>query len=344
MNKRMVFRFGVVLMFFTSMSKVLVPGAVFDPLQHELSLTAVDLASLGSYYMCSYALSQLLIGMLADRLGGVRVLLMGGISFSLGMVLFPMSSNLWLLRLFRLMAGFGAGIVFLGVAKLIADLYEERFSYMLGFALVLGYLGPTTGAAPMVWLVGRIGWRWALMIPSIMASVATLGIIFFSRGTMDTIEGGEPLWRPVLQVMGKSEMIRICLSSSIVFGAYYALLTLMGRKCLEDVGGFSVAAASLIITMLTIIVASCNLIGGTVCKVMKGHYGALMAMFSSLSLAGIVVGWLSLTHGWHGGFLALSYVMIALPAGFFCVYGTMGKEISPPKYVALAVALVNFWA
>ena len=26
MNKRMVFRFGVVLMFFTSMSKVLVPG------------------------------------------------------------------------------------------------------------------------------------------------------------------------------------------------------------------------------------------------------------------------------------------------------------------------------
>ena len=36
--------------------------------------------------------------------------------------------------------------------------------------------------------------------------------------------------------------------------------------------------------------------------------------------------------------------MIALPAGFFCVYGTMGKEISPPKYVALAVALVNFWA
>ena len=114
MNKRMVFRFGVVLMFFTSMSKVLVPGAVFDPLQHELSLTAVDLASLGSYYMCSYALSQLLIGMLADRLGGVRVLLMGGISFSLGMVLFPMSSNLWLLRLFRLMAGFGAGIVFLG--------------------------------------------------------------------------------------------------------------------------------------------------------------------------------------------------------------------------------------
>ena len=196
----------------------------------------------------------------------------------------------------------------------------------------------------MVWLVGKIGWRWALMIPSLMASVATLGIIFFSRGTMDKIESGESLWRPVLQVMGKSEMIRICLSSSIVFGAYYALLTLMGRKCLEDVGGFSVKNASLIITMLTIIVASCNLIGGTVCKVAKGHYGALMAMFSSLSLAGIVIGWLSLTHGWHGGFLALSYVMIALPAGFFCVYGTMGKEISPPKYVALAVALVNFWA
>ena len=306
MNKRMVFRFGVVLMFFTSMSKVLVPGAVFDPLQHELLLTAVDLASLGSVYMCSYALSQLLIGMLADRLGGARVLLMGGISFSLGMVLFPLSSNLWLLRLFRLMAGFGAGIVFLGVAKLIADLYEARFSYMLGFALVLGYLGPTTGAAPMVWLVGKIGWRWALMIPSLMATVATLGIIFFSRGTMDKIEGGEPLWRPVLQVMGKSEMIRICLSSSIVFGAYYALLTLMGRKCLEDVGGFSVKSASLIITMLTIIVAACNLIGGTVCKVMKRRWMVLACkrlerrIFGDVIRHDRVAGWFLLCL-WHDG-------------------------------------------
>ena len=54
MNKRMVFRFGVVLMFFTSMSKVLVPGAVFDPLQHELSLTAVDLASFPSHLIMPF--------------------------------------------------------------------------------------------------------------------------------------------------------------------------------------------------------------------------------------------------------------------------------------------------
>ena len=344
MRRKMVFRFGVFLMFFTSMSKVLVPGAVFDPLQHELSLTAVDLASLGAYYMCAYAFSQLSVGMLTDRLGGVRVLLLGGVSFSIGMVAFPLSSHLWILRVCRLLAGFGAGIVFLGVAKLVADLYKERFSYVLGFTLCLSFFGPTTGTSAMVWLVSWLGWRWALMVPSLLSAAATLGIIFFSRGMMEKIEEGEPLWRPVLQVMGNSKMVRICLSSSIVFGAYYALLTLMGRKCLEDVGGFSVSTASLLITMLTIVVAAGKLVAGPLCKVMKGRYGLLMTMFSALSLGGVVVGWLALTHGWHGGILVVSYVMIAIPAGFFCVYSTMGKEISPPKYVALAVALVNFWA
>ena len=340
----MVFRFGVMLMFFTSMSKVLVPGAVFDPLQHELGLDAAVLGGLNAWYMSAYALSQFSIGILADRWGGSRVLLLGSISFCIGMTMFPLCSSIWLLRIARILAGFGAGIVFLGVAKLIADLYPERFSTILGFSLVISYLGPVLGTAPMVWLVANIGWRWALLVPALLAVFATFGILSFTHGTLQPLTQKYPVWRPVIQVMGNFDMVRLCVASSVTFGSYYALLTVMGRKCLEDAAGFQVKWAALLISALTIIVAVCNLMGGAVSKAVRNHYGWAMASLSALSLLAVSLGWLTLHAGLPGELLGISYIVICIPAGFFPVYSTMAKDASPARFVTLAVALVNFWA
>jgi len=138
--------------------------------------------------------------------------------------------------------------------------------------------------------------------------------------------------------------VRLCMASSVTFGAYYALLTVMGRKCLEDTAGFQVKWAALIITLLTIIVTVCNFLGGTVSKAVRNHYGWAMAGFSALSLLGVSIGWLTLHAGFPGGFLCMSYILTCIPAGFFPVYCSMGKDISPARFVTLAVALVNFWA
>ena len=340
----MVFRFGVMLMFFTSMSKVLVPGAVFDQLQHELALDAAVLGGLNAWYMSAYALSQITIGMMADRWGGSRVLVLGGMSFCIGMTIFPLSSAIWLMRIARILAGFGGGIVFLGVARLIADLYPERFSSSLGFSLVLRYMGPVVGTAPMVWLVSVIGWRWALLVPALLAVFAMTGILSFTSGTFPPLSQKVPLLRPIFQVMCNVDMVRLCMASSVTFGAYYALLTVMGRKCLEDTAGFQVKWAALIITLLTIIVTVCNFLGGTVSKAVRNHYGWAMAGFSALSLLGVSLGWLTLHAGFPGGFLCMSYILTCIPAGFFPVYCSMGKDASPARFVTLAVALVNFWA
>lgn len=340
----LIFRFSVLLMFFTSMSKVLVPGAIFDQLQHELGLNAAVLGGLNAWYMIAYATSQVSLGIMADRIGGVRVLLIGGISFCLGMIIFPLCSNIWILRFARVLAGFGAGVVFLGSAKLIADLYPEKFTYILGIALVISYLGPVMGTAPMVWLVGAIGWRKALLAPSCCSVLAMAFIAVFSRGTLTKISSGESIMQPLIKIMCRADMIRLCIASSVVFGAYYALLTIMGRKCLEDVAGMPVKWAALIILSLTIIVATLNLLGGPIASAVKKHYGLALAVATLISIIGAGLGWSSLHLNFAGIATAVSYVLICIPAGLFPVYSTMGKDISPKQYVTLAVALVNFWA
>lgn len=343
-RKVVIFRSGVLLMFFTSMSKILVPGAVFDSLQHEQGFDASLMAGLASFYMYSYAFSQLALGMLADRFGGVRILLLGGGSFCIGMTMFPLCSSYWLLLIFRVLSGFGAGIVFLGVAKLVADLYPDRFSSVLGITLLIGYLGPVTGTSGMVWLVAWLGWRASLLVPAVLSTVAYLVIVYYSRGKLKPIERGGSLWGPVFEVMRRWDVVRLFVASSMIFGSYYALLTLMGRKCLEDVGGFSMRWASLLVTMLTILVASHNYLGDRVCRLFRNQYGRLMRTLSAMSLLGACLGWLTLRCGLGGFPLILSYVLIAIPAGFFPVYGTMAKESCPSNLVALSVALLNFWA
>lgn len=343
-RKTMIFRCGVLLMFFTSMSKVLIPGAIFDPLQHDLGLNAAQLAQLGASYMYAYAISQFLMGIFSDRVGGVRILVIGGLTFTAGMLIFPFSSALWLLMASRFLAGLGAGTVFLGCAKLIADLYPQRFSAVLGYALLISYFGPVTGTAPMVWLANTVGWRLAMLIPAIFSLASLAGILAFVRGTFQPIKHGESLWNPVLQVMRRIDILRLFVASSLIFGSYYVILTLMGRKCLEDAGGFSTRAAAIILMVLPIIVASCNLFAGVICRTMRNRYGLLMMLFSAMSLAGGLLGGAVFHFGLPGWCLLPAYLLVALPAGFFPVYSTMAKDNCPPELTGLVVALVNFWA
>ena len=94
-RRQLILWSGVVLFFFTSMSKVLVPGAVFNDLQ-ALGFSAGALASLGAWYMYTYAFSQMAVGIFSDRYGGVRLLLFGGGFFAAGSLLFPLGLSVTL--------------------------------------------------------------------------------------------------------------------------------------------------------------------------------------------------------------------------------------------------------
>ena len=79
---------GVIMYFFTNMSKVLIPGTVFNELQ-SAGLDVKSISALGAFYMYAYAGSQLLAGIFSDRYGGVRILLIGGSMFTAGTIGFP---------------------------------------------------------------------------------------------------------------------------------------------------------------------------------------------------------------------------------------------------------------
>lgn len=333
----------IALSFFTSMSKVLVPGVVFDDLQ-ILGLNAGAIAGLGAVYMWSYSISQLTAGMLSGRLGGLRLLLAGGASFVAGSVLFPLCSYYPLLVTARILAGIGAGTVFLGLAMLIAELFPDRLTVILSVAMFLGYLGPIVGMSPMTWLIGLLKWRMALLVPAVLAGAAFAGIFLMSlRCPRSRDEKAGAGLQVMLAVVKVGNNRRLFLASSVIFGAYYALLTVAGQKCLQDCCGMSRMQASIFVTILAMIVAVNNLFTDAVMKRFAGHRKRLLFLASGCCLAGSLLGAAAFQLRWPAFLVVTAFVLLAIPAGFFTIFSVIAREFNPPENFGMAMSLLNFF-
>ncbi len=105
-KKTFILHFTLILLaslfyFIANFQRIAIPGAVFDILEQELSVTAPYITAFGAIFMYIYAFNQLIIGVLVDRYGGLRVILAGAIILALGCILFPLTSNLPLMYFFQ---------------------------------------------------------------------------------------------------------------------------------------------------------------------------------------------------------------------------------------------------
>jgi MFS family permease len=341
-KKMMILACGIVIFFLTSMAKVLIPATIFEDLQ-KTGMDVNRISTLGALFLYAYAASQLLMGCFSDRYGGVRILLIGGSMFSAGTIIFPLLDNYFLMLPARLITGFGAGTIFLGVAKLLDDLFSKRFGIALGIVLVFGYLGPTTGTMPMVKLVETIGWRPAMLLPGIIALIPLILIYLLKSGTVVPVTRGQT-FEPLMVMLKNKNMWYASFACATIYGAYYTLLGQIGQKTLTDLYALPAAQAALWMMLLTIIVAVNTFLSNMYLS-LAGNRRKVMIIFGVLlSLAGILLAQYGFSVQGKAVYFIISAILIAFPAGFFSIFGIIAKELNPPRYVAMSVAYINFMA
>jgi MFS family permease len=323
------------------MAKVLIPGSIYDELLKS-GMDAKMIAGTGAAFMYAYAASQLLAGVYSNRYGGVRILLSGGMLFAIGSLGFPAVKFYPLMIFFRILTGLGAGTVFLGVIKLIGDLYSEKFAMVLGTIMFFSYFGPAFGTTPMVMLTKAAGWQSAMMLPGAIAMTAAIAILLISPGTFKPIVRGETL-QPLKNMLKNRSMWLINLTVPSVFGAYYILTSQLGQKSLIDHCGIAPAYAATIIMGLTLLVALNNVMGNLLLKLCRNRRKPALVISMLSSFAGCAAGYLVFRHTHSVAAVTAAFILIAIPAGFFPIFGTVAKELNPPEETGLSVALLNFW-
>lgn len=343
-KKKILFYAAVTLMFMTSMSKVLIPNTVFDELQSDLGISGQKLAAMGSAFMCTYAISQLALGLLSSKYGGVRVLLFASSVFTVGCVCFPFLSSANLMIADRALTGLGAGTAFIAVAKLTDDLFKKNFSMVLGIVLFLTYFGPVTGNLPMVAVVKATSWRSAMMIPAAVSLLLFVIILICLKGTLKPVLKGNAI-TPLLKICSDKNSWLIFTASSVVFGSYYFIATTAGNKMLTDIGKMKPLHASLIITAFALIVAFNNIFGNIfLIKVLHERRKLMMFLAGLSHTAGTMLCACAFYFDMNCIFIIAGFLLISIPAGLFSIYCTVIKELNPPEYTGLAIAILNFFA
>lgn len=158
-------------------------GALLDDFMKEpynLSLSTTALFSSTFYW--TYIISQIPAGILVDKFGVRKVMIVSSGIFSIAMLIATFAHSEYTLILYRCLAGFGGGFAILCAIKSVAIWLPNRlFPAFTGLTQFILYIGATLSAAPLVILANHLSVSQIMSLVFIISVCVTLFSIFVMK-------------------------------------------------------------------------------------------------------------------------------------------------------------------
>jgi MFS transporter, OPA family, glycerol-3-phosphate transporter len=285
----------------------------------------------------AYACGQIINGLLTDRLGGKRAMLIGAVGTILMNVLFGAASFAGMLGLFIAIRGidgylqaFGApGMVKINTAWF--DHHERgRFSGIFGFMINLGRVGINTLGPALLAGFSIIGlatvpplhWRWLFWVPSVICAVVAVGMTFTVKETPeeagfvgviadDTASGPESVRSGLLQVaraIAGNPVVWITACAYACTGAVRQAVDQWFPRYMEDMHHLDVRSQQFkyLGFLIPVVASAGSLMSGYVSdKLLKGRRAPVAAVLYFLE-TGIIL----LAAQFHGSKAAIVFLIL----------------------------------
>ncbi|RHW39539.1 MFS transporter [Lysinibacillus yapensis] len=148
---------------------VVIYGSVVPSLMEEWSITTVQAGAIGSYTAAGTAIGAVVFGLLADKIGRKKVILICTIMFSLFTVLSTFAGGPILFTIMRVIAGLGLGGVMPNVIALSTEYAPKKIRGAIVSFIFCGYsIGAIAAALFSKSLLPTMGWKpifWIAAIP-----------------------------------------------------------------------------------------------------------------------------------------------------------------------------------
>ena len=330
-----------------------VSNAVIAPnLIQDLNLDAEALGILGGAFFYSFALLQIPMGPMLDRIGVRMIMAFSSWIGALGAFLFAFGTSFETALLGRILIGAGMSSMLMGSFKTFTLRYPpEQFATLVGIISSVGTLGNILAASPLAYLTSTIGWRSTFLIAG--GITILLGALIFWILKDEKIKGEKTLLSSENNSeIGIFQSIRIILRSlafwqfgAVAFFRYGIFVSLQGLwlgPYLIYIKKFSSIQAGHILIMLAIGVTLGGPIGGYLSdRIFRSKKGVTLAGLGlySLSLFTLIGMW-EINHPlWFG--------LIFFFIGFFCGFGMLiyshAKDLFPSAISGTVMTYVNFF-
>lgn len=321
-----------------------VPGMIFDQLAAEIGAEYVP--GIGPAFIWIYSLSQLVIGILVDRLSAKRVVSIGGVLFCVGVFLFPLMNSAWTMYLCRMAAGLGAGTMYLSLVRESDRLFgHENYSLMMGVVYVAGYGGGLIGTMPFGRLVEVFSWQSVLLGAAVISLTSYIWfMVAYRKEPMVTAAHSTAqisLWKQLKQLFKNRLMWVATYCGSLNFAVYFTIQTVFGKKLLIDVAKMSAPAAELSIFVMTLVCMGVLFSSSVLTRLIGNRRRPLMIAGSLINLiasAGMSLAlWKSLPAGCFVGCL----ILMAVASGMIIIYSMAGQEYGSQSSMTQCAGLTN---
>jgi len=224
-------------------------AVVARDLSRDLHLSPAQLGSLSSILFYAYALAQIPLGPMIDRLGSRVVISSCGVLTAVGGILFSQSGSMGEALVARVLLGLGTSSVLMATFTLFSHWFtKQEFGRVSGFMVAVGNLGNLAGTAPLALAVSLVGWRSSFLAVGILQALVTVLVFCVARdhppaGTRPAGETGVPgqvgmleAWK---EIFGNRDFWLLAAVAFSWYGNYLAVQALWGGPYLMEVLRFS---------------------------------------------------------------------------------------------------------
>jgi len=240
-----------------------VSNAVMAPnLIQDLGLDAETLGMLGGAFFYSFALLQIPLGPMLDRIGPRIVLTSSALIGALGAFLFAFGDSYPSAFLGRVLIGAGMASILMGSLKVFTLRFSlNKFATLMGTLTSVGTLGSILAASPLAYLTSTIGWRLTFMIAGGITGVLaflTFWILGEERKNQKSLDSTSPA-QPEIKIQQSFRLIISSLTfwqigtvAFFRFGVYMGLQGLWLGPYLMDIKGYSPVQTGNLLILLAI--------------------------------------------------------------------------------------------
>jgi len=259
----------------------------------RFGISAAQLSTFAVLQLLVYAVMQVPVGLVLDRFGSRRVMLVGLATLTLAQVGFALADTYALALVARAFVGVGDAMTFVCVLRLVNTWFvARRIPLVTQLTGVLGQTGAIIAAVPMTLALRELGWTRSYLLAAAVGVVLMVALVVVIRDSPDrrSLSGPALRWETVRRSLGDAwEHPGTRLGFWTHFTTQFSATTLgllWGFPFFVQGEGRSEASAGLLLTLLVI----------------------------AVMVAGPALAWVITNHPWHRSTLVIGIVLSLMAA------------------------------